>query len=58
MIITSDLAERRESTSSMNITLGCFMDANVKSVLTNFSASPIHLLVNELADMLKNVALA
>lgn len=49
---------KRESISSMNITLGCFILAIVNNVLTNFSLYPTHLLVIELALMLKNVAWA
>lgn len=45
-----------ESISSMNITLGCFARAIAKSVFTSFSLSPTHLLVRELALMLKKVA--
>ena len=42
----------------MKITLGYFITAKVNSVFTSFSPSPIHLLVNELAEMEKNVAFA
>jgi hypothetical protein len=42
----------------MNITLGCFNLAKENKVLTNFSLSPTHLLVIELALILKNVAFA
>lgn len=52
------LEQSRESISSMNITLGCFSLAIENKVLTNFSLSPTHLLVIELALMLKNVAWA
>ena len=42
----------------MKITLGYFITARVNRVFTSFSPSPIHLLVNELAEMEKNVAFA
>lgn len=42
----------------MKITLGCFNRAIENSVLTNFSLYPTHLLVIELALILKNVAWA
>ena len=42
----------------MKITLGCLILAIWNKVRTNFSLYPTHLLVNELALMLKNVALA
>jgi len=42
----------------MKITLGYFTTASVNNVFTSFSPSPIHLLVNELAEMEKNVAFA
>lgn len=57
-MFTSDLAQRRESISSINITLGYFIEARINSVFTSCSASPTHLLVKELADILKKVALA
>ena len=37
---------------------GCICSAMRKSILTNFSASPCHLLVSDEAEMAKNVALA
>jgi hypothetical protein len=55
---TSDLAHNIESTSSTKITLGYLILAIRNKVLTSFSLSPTHLLVRELAEILKNVALA
>jgi len=52
------LEHNSESISSMKITLGCLALAIVNKVLTNFSLSPTHLLVMELALILKNVACA
>jgi hypothetical protein len=49
------LEQSKESISSTNITDGCLYNAIAKSVLTIFSPSPTHLLVKELAEMLKNV---
>jgi hypothetical protein len=40
----------------MKMTLGCLILAIAKRVFTNFSLSPTHLLVSELALMLKKVA--
>lgn len=40
----------------MKITLGCFNLATANKVLTSFSLYPTHLLVKELALMLKKVA--
>mmetsp|Transcript_35284 Transcript_35284/g.99464 ORF Transcript_35284/g.99464 Transcript_35284/m.99464 type:complete len:201 (-) Transcript_35284:180-782(-) len=45
-----------ESISSMKTTAGCTHRATVKSALTSFSPSPIHLDVREEALTLKNVA--
>jgi len=39
----------------MNITLGCFTCATKNNVLTIFYPYPTHLLVKELALILKNV---
>lgn len=47
---------RIESSSSIKITAGCEHSATANSALTNFSLSPIHLLVRLLALTLKNVA--
>lgn len=52
------LEQSKESISSINITLGCFALAIANKVFTSFSLSPTHLLVIELALMLKNVACA
>ena len=41
----------------MNMTLGCLTSATANRVLTSFSPSPTHLLVKELALMLKKVDL-
>lgn len=54
----SFLEQRSESISSMNMTLGCLNLAIENKVFTNFSLSPTHLLVIELALMLKKVAWA
>ena len=47
---------KSESISSINTTAGCLYPATANKVLTNFSPSPIHLLVSEELDIEKKVA--